>query len=152
MQDSSTDKDKREPNQGQGSWQEPHPRDGHLRTVQAHDLLEIRRALVVLCQPGDVVELRALDVGGKTVAGYFDDHAKLAADATKLSGQAAGIYVVLNQLAPALLARSANRLTIGPQNLTQDKDIIRRRYLPVDIDAKRPSGISATDAEHEAAI
>jgi hypothetical protein len=122
------------------------------RTGQAHDLTEIRRALTVLYQPGDVVELRALDVGGKTVAGYFDDHAKLAESAAKLSGQAAGVYIVLNQLTPALLARSANRLTTGPKNLTQDKDISRRRYLAIDIDANRPSGISATDAEHEAAI
>ena len=44
----------------------------------------------MLFQPGNVVELRALDVSGKTVAGYFDDHAKLAEAAAKLSGQAAG--------------------------------------------------------------
>jgi len=122
------------------------------RTGQAHDLLEIGRALAVLCQPGDIVELRALDVGGKTVGGYFDDHAKLAEAAAKLSGNAAGVYIVLNQPTAALLARSANRLTTGPKNLTQDKDIIRRRYLPADVDAKRPSGISSTDAEHDAAI
>ena len=120
------------------------------RTGQAHDLLEIRRALAVLYQPGDVVELRALDVGGKTVAGYFDDHAKLAEAAAKLSGSAAGVYVVLNEFTPALLARSANRLTTGPKTLTRDTNIIRRRYLPIDIDAKRPSGISSTDAEHDA--
>ena len=131
---------------------EPHPHDGHPRTAQAHDLLEIRRALAVLFSPGVVVEIRALDVGGKTVAGYFDDHIKLAEAAAKLSGSAAGVYLVLNELTPALLARSANRLTIGPKNLTQDKDISRRRYLPIDIDAKRPSGISSTDAEHDAAI
>jgi len=122
------------------------------RTGEARDLPEIRRALTVLYQPGDLVELRALDVGGKTVAGYFDDHSKLAEAAAKLSGSAAGVYVVLNELTPALLARSANRITIGPKNLTQDKDIIRRRYLPIDVDARRPSGISSTDAEHDAAI
>jgi len=86
------------------------------------------------------------------VAGYFDDHSKLAEAAAKLSGNAAGVYVALNTITPALLARSANRLTTGPKNLTQDKDIIRRQYLPIDIDAKRPSGISSTNAEHGAAI
>jgi len=116
------------------------------------DILEIRRALTVLYQSGNIVELRALDVGGKTVAGYFDDHSKLAEAAAKLSGNAAGVYVALNTITPALLARSANRLTTGPKNLTQDKDIIRRQYLPIDIDAKRPSGISSTNAEHGAAI
>ncbi len=122
------------------------------RTGEARDLPEIRRALTVLYQSGNIVELRALDVGGKTVAGYFDDHPKLAEAAAKLSGSAAGVYVVLNELTPALLARSANHITIGPKNLMQDKDIIRRRYLPIDVDAKRPSGISSTDAEHNAAI
>ena len=106
----------------------------------------------MLCQPGDVVELRALDVGGKTVAGYFDDYIKLAEAAAKYSGQAAGVYVVLNTITPALLARSANRITIGPRNLTQDSDILSRRWLPIDIDARRPAGISSTDAEHDGAI
>ncbi len=119
------------------------------RTGEARDLPEIRRALAVLCQPGDVVELRALDVGGKTVAGYFGDHAKLAEAAAKLSGSAAGVYVVLNTITPALLARSANRITIGPRNLTSDGDILSRRWLPIDIDARRPAGISSTNAEHE---
>jgi hypothetical protein len=35
---------------------------------------------------------------------------------------------------------------------TADVDILRRRWFPVDIDAKRPSGVSSTDAEHEAAL
>lgn len=122
------------------------------RTSQAHDLLEIRRALTVLYQPGDVVEVRVLEVAGKTVAGYFDHFGKLAEAAAKLSGQATGVYVVLNQINPDLLARAANRVTVGPKNLTQDADIIRRRYLPIDVDAKRPSGISSTDAEHDAVI
>lgn len=117
-----------------------------------HDLLEIRRALTVLYQPGQVVELRALGVGGRTVAGYFDDHTKLAEAAARLSGNATGVYVVLNEFTPALLARFANRLTTGPKTLTQDSDILLRHYLPVDIDAMRPSGISSTDAEHDAAI
>jgi hypothetical protein len=120
--------------------------------VRPNDLLEIRRALAVLYQPGDVVELRALDVGGKTVAGYFDHFGKLAEAAAKLSGQATGVYAVLNQINPDLLARAANRVTVGPKNLTQDGDVTRRRYLPIDVDAKRPSGISSTDAEHDTAI
>ena len=100
------------------------------RTAQAHDVTEIRRALAVLYQLGDIVELRAPEVGGKTVVvGYFNDHAKLAESAAKLSGQAAGVYAVVNQINADLLARSANRLATGPKNLTQDKDIIRRRCL-----------------------
>ncbi|MBA7653568.1 hypothetical protein ES703_61424 [subsurface metagenome] len=60
-----------------------------MRTGQGHDLPEIGRALTVLCQPSDVVELRVLDVGGRTVAGYFDNPIKLAEAAAKYSGQPA---------------------------------------------------------------
>jgi len=116
------------------------------------DVAEIKRALAVLFTPGDVVELRALDVHNKTHAGYFSDFERLASEAAALSGQAAGVYVVLNRINPDLLARSQNRITIAPRNLTQDSDITLRRWLPVDIDARRPSGISSTDREHAAAI
>ncbi len=122
------------------------------KTPPIADTAEIKRALSVLFTPGDVVELRALDVRGKTHAGYFNDFDRLGNEAAKLSGEAAGVYVVLNRVNPDLLARSQNRITVAPRNLTQDADITARRWLPVDIDARRSSGISSTDQEHEAAI
>jgi hypothetical protein len=124
-----------------------------IKTPPSSDITEIKRAIsMILFQPGDVIELRALNIAGKTHAGYFSDFDKLANAAVRLSGKADGVYVVLNQINPELLARAANRLVIGPKNLTQDRDIIRRRWLPIDIDAKRPAGISSTDIEHEAAM
>ena len=116
------------------------------------DIVEIKRALSILFTPGDVIELRALDINGKTQAGYFSDFDQLAIEATRLSGLAAGIYVVLNQIDRTLLARSQNRIALFPKNLTQDKDITGRRWLPIDIDPNRPSGISSTDQEHAAAL
>jgi hypothetical protein len=38
------------------------------------------------------------------------------------------------------------------ETTTSDADILALRWLPVDLDAKRPAGISSTDGEHEAAI
>src|SRR5690606_18531656 len=35
---------------------------------------------------------------------------------------------------------------------TADGDILRRRWFPVDIDPVRPSGVSSTDAEHQASL
>lgn len=116
------------------------------------DISEIKRALSILFTPGNVVELRALDVNGKTHAGYFNDFGVLANEAARLSGQASGVYVVLNQINRDLLARSQNRITIYPKNLTQDADITKRYWLPIDVDAKRPSGISSTAQEHAVAI
>jgi len=66
---------------------------------------------------------------------------------------AKGIYIILNVVNPDLLARAANRIRPVKQGeSTSDKDILRRRWLKIDLDAERPAGISATDAEHAAAI
>jgi putative DNA primase/helicase len=126
--------------------------DAPMTTATKANVTEIKRAIATLFKPGDVVELRALGVQGRIHAGYFNDFARLAIEAARLSGQATGVYVVLNQIEPALLARSVNRITTNAKDLTQDKYITRRHWLFIDVDAKRPKGISSTDAEHEAAI
>ena len=100
-----------------------------------------------------VLELRALGVtqGRRTAtfSGYFDDYAALARDATTLDRQGAtGIYVTLNPVNPALLARCSNKVRLAEKGGgTKDKDITDRRFLFVDVDADRPSGISATKEE-----
>ena len=65
-----------------------------------------------------------------------------------------GVYVTLNPVNPALLARASNRLrTVGRNDaLTSDADITKRRWLPIDLDPVRPSGISSTDQEHLLAV
>lgn len=127
-------------------------RESVTRTTKS-DIIEIKQALKVFFHPGDTVELRALKVNGKyTHAGYFRDFELLAKEASGLSGQAQGVYIVLNKINPALFARAANRIVIGPENLTRDKDVIKRIWLPIDIDAIRPAGISSSDEEHKLAI
>src|SRR5439155_3437167 len=63
-----------------------------------------------------------------------------------------GVYVTLNPCTPALLARSANRLTERAQQTTSDSDITQRCWLPIDFDPVRPAGISSTATEHDAAV
>lgn len=89
-----------------------------------------------------------------TVSGYFDDPEKLdsaicEADAKYRAG---GVYVVLNEINPALLGRAYNRLKEYAEHTTADAQIIRRRWLPVDLDPVRPSGVSSSDQEHDLAI
>ena len=116
---------------------------------------EIRRAVGVLA-PDRVVEVRAL-ADGATHSGYFDDHERLirAVEALDADPAVAGIYVTLNTVNPGLLARRANRIKmrLGRKDATTaDADILGRRWLPVDIDPVRPSGVSSTDEEHAAAL
>ncbi|MCX6692953.1 MAG: hypothetical protein NT074_00105 [Methanomicrobiales archaeon] len=70
-------------------------------------------------------------------------------------GEFWGIYVTLNPVNSVLLSRRANRVEtrIGKNDsLTADTDIVTRCWLPIDIDPVRPSGVSSSDQEHEAAI
>jgi hypothetical protein len=123
-----------------------------------HDRDEILRTCQALFAPGQVAELRALDAVTRewrrphTVSGYFDDWDKLAAAALDI--RARGIYVTLNPVNPALLARALNRLRDinSGEPATGDGDIVARRWLPIDCDPVRPTGISATDAEHDLAL
>jgi len=117
--------------------------------------------------PGEVVEIRAYGLsktnkawegwagGTGIVYGYFDNPESFAEAATALEkAKAPGIYFTLNPCLPDLLARAANRLkAAGAKTVTtSDKEIAFIRWLPIDLDPKRPSGISSTDDELKKAI
>jgi P4 family phage/plasmid primase-like protien len=116
----------------------------------------IRDTLAVLEGSGQVVEVRALAENG-THSGYFTDYEALARQVEALDCDPAvhGCYVTLNDVNPALVARRANRIKMylsRTDATTGDADILRRRWLPIDIDPVRPSGVSSTDAEHALAM
>lgn len=116
------------------------------------DLDEIARALHLLFREGDVVEMRVPKTERDgTLSGYFSDHGALAKQLAKRNGDIA-VYVTLNPVVPALRARSADRVKSHARITTSDHDIARRAWLLIDCDPRRPSGISATDGEHAAAI
>jgi hypothetical protein len=117
---------------------------------------EIRKTLATLFPSGGVVELRALS-DHSVHSGYFDDFDVLAEKAANLDTlpEVAGVYVTLNEVDPALLSRRANRvkMNLGRKDpTTSDSDVVRRRWLPIDLDPVRPSGVSSTDDEHQAAL
>ena len=119
------------------------------------DIEQARRAARVLAflEPGDVIELRVPGSTKGTVCGYFDFPEKLVIAAAELSGRySANCYFTLNEVRRDLLARSANHVTRYSRHTTKDDEILRRRWLPVDIDPVRPAGISSTASEHDAAI
>jgi hypothetical protein len=119
--------------------------------VQA-DTAEILQTVDFLLLPGSVAELRCPKTAKGTGSGYYDDFAALASKATALSGTVPGVYITLNPVDPDLLARRVNRFEFWAKDTTADENILSRRWLPLDFDPVRPAGISATDAEHEAAL
>jgi hypothetical protein len=112
----------------------------------------LREAITRIAGPGQVVEVRAL-TDQFTHSGYFSNHEALIRSVEPLDadGSVHGIYVTLNVVNPALLSRRANRIKMRlgkKDSTTSDADILRRRWLPIDIDPLRPSGVSSTDEEH----
>ena len=123
-------------------------------TSDSRQVEQIIEALNIFVGVGNVCEIRALGVDGRkgrTDAGYFDNF-EMAARAVLSIRDAKGIYFCMNAVNPALLARAANRIQQYAELTTSDKDIIRRRWLLVDCDPVRPSGISSSDNELNAAL
>lgn len=121
------------------------------------DLAEYLR---ILHEPGVVFEVRIIDCpdrpGGSwksTAAGWFMDADKAAREVERIEKlQPPAVYVSLNPVNPVLLGRSMNRIGAKAKATTKDDDIRRRRWLFIDIDAKRPAGISSTDTELAEAV
>lgn len=120
------------------------------------DPAEIRRAVETFIAPGQVFELRALDcklVGEYrkgTLSGYFDrEHVDELLAAIGRIESAAAVYYTPNPVDPRLHARAENhaRIITDKTPVTSDNDIVRRRWLLIDVDPTRPAGISASDEE-----
>lgn len=117
--------------------------------------VEILSTLKALHQPNDVIELRIIPKSRKcTHVGYFDQHNwELLADyAVKYSELGEAVYITLNPIDPQLISRCANRIETNAKESTTDKHVTKRRWLLIDLDPVRPSGISATDVQVEAAM
>lgn len=113
--------------------------------------------------PGEVVEVRMPKVYGKyaawnhdfakgTVSGYFDQHEAFI-KAVKLADKTnhSGIYFTLQVIDPRLIGRAFNRLKPA-EVTTSDQNVICYRWLPIDLDPVRPSGIASSDSELKTAL
>jgi len=141
-------------------------RDLHSRAGANEPLLppnsspehQVRRFLELLFVPGDIFEVRVPKCADKpgshyrsTTLGYYQ-HAQIAKAVRDImvldaAARAPGIYVTLNPVVPALMARAANRLKDRAEEATADTDVVVRRRMLVDADPVRAKGISSTDRE-----
>ncbi len=117
----------------------------------------IKDAIETLFEKGQVVEIRSLYNNNRcpTKNGFYDDFEALVKVADKMDTEpdVKGIYVVLNSINPDLLARKNNRVDCAKDSTgTGDTNIIKRRWLPIDIDPERLSGISSSDEEHKLSL
>src|SRR5579864_2625900 len=123
------------------------------------DTQEVYRALKLLIEPKGVVEVRALEAslqaGARytdTLAGYFNNARDIIREICTIK-EAKGIYITLQPVHPDILHRSKNKLVQQKKgSSTADKDITGYRWLLIDSDPERITGISSTDAEHELSL
>lgn len=116
--------------------------------------------LQTIHRPDDVFEVRSPDCPDRkngtfksTASGYFDDPSLAVAAVEKLDSLGSpAVYLTLNPVDPKLIARANNRIVFKAKSTTADSEIVHRRWIVIDIDSKRPAGISATDSEVAAAL
>lgn len=80
------------------------------------------------------------------MAGFFDDHTAFCQAVRSLDAAGGNIYFSLQVIDPRLLARAYNRIKQGIAT-TSDNNILAYRWLPIDIDPARPSGVPSSDSE-----
>jgi hypothetical protein len=124
--------------------------------MAAPDVQEIKRAMDLLFDSQQLIELRALKTPYGTVSGYYRDHEKLARDAAKISANPGvpATYITLQALQQTLMPQRDPRLNTYKKNVvvtSGDKDVAVYKWLLVDCDPARPSGVSSTDPEKAAA-
>lgn len=117
---------------------------------QVRPALMIKSALDIIFPQNQVYEVRIPKTKAGTIAGYFNDNARAASVIAGLNGKHQSIYVTMNPVKPELLARNENRAELTHVTTT-DAEIIRRHWFLIDLDPKRPAGISSTDEELAAA-
>ena len=129
--------------------------------ILKHRMLD-QKIFNIFVKPGEVIEVRLLKVWGNspawkgfakgTVAGYFDSFEPFKNAVSKaIQSQQSNVYFTLQVIDPRLIGRAYNRLKQSDLT-TSDNNVRYYRWIPIDIDPVRPSGISASDSELRKAI
>lgn len=108
----------------------------------------IRRWWDIFKAPNHLTEVRI--IGGRAnYSGYFSDVETMLSEIKRCDGlKLGGIYATLNEPVDGLDAREQSGCIVkSPKQMTADKEITARRFILIDFDSERPSGINATDEE-----
>ena len=117
------------------------------------DRNEIEKTIKIIhSDPNAIIEIRAKQKGRKGMAvGYFDSehHRELVEKAYSLSTLNYAVYMSLNDVDPQLISRYNNRIEMNSELSTSDSNILRRKWIIIDLDPIRPAETSTTDRQVE---
>lgn len=107
---------------------------------------ECIKAMEVLGIYDRALEMRMIKTKKGTISGYYENKEKLLRDTSRYDG-VNNIFFTLNVFSEDLLARGKDKLIEYASHTTSDSEITRRELLLIDVDPKRPAGVSSTDEE-----
>ena len=110
----------------------------------------ILSGLSLLHEPDEIIEIRSIDPK-PVISGYFRaDSPAIAKEISRYPNRT--FYQTMNRVKSACYAREQHeRLVERPHETTTDGDIAGYQWLLIDADPVRPSGVSASREEKEAA-
>lgn len=111
---------------------------------------ELINTFSIINPNGEYMEVRILNTNTGTLSGYFNSAENIYNAVRTLDGKY-NIFFTLNELSPEIVARSQNHFTKYAKNTTADSEISRRKWILLDFDPVRPSGISSSEEELKAA-
>ena len=118
------------------------------------DYEETRRAIDLLQAPGKVFEVRVIGTARRKeiLSGYFQDAETLFQKFDTIDLRKRNIYITLGEVREECFSRSqSNCFEMNPAVTTNDNDIIAYRWLFVDLDPVRPTGISSSNEQLQCA-
>ena len=110
---------------------------------------QIRYTFELLKKQEDVIEVRCI-TSRSNYSGYFKNVDNIIKELPRYSN--GNVYFVLNKISDGCYSREQHEVFVEKaKNTTSDGDISLREWLLIDVDPKRPSGVSSTDEEKNSA-
>ena len=113
---------------------------------------ELRKAIEQLAPTNSLFEVRIIGKKVKSISGYFRDADTLLKELEKVDLRNTNVYITLGHLDPSIFSRDQSEHFVAGANTTSDNDVKGYRWLFIDMDPVRPSGISSSDEELQAAF
>ena len=110
---------------------------------------EVRKAIEQLYPGGELFEVRIIssDKKKKPASGYFKSADDLLKAFNIYDLRNTNVYISLHQIQTALFSRQQSNRFVAGANTTNDFEISGYKWLFVDLDPERPSGISSSNEE-----
>ncbi len=115
------------------------------------DRINSIRATFDIFKQSGVIEVRSMNSRNKTFSGYYKDRERLFNDL--MSNDDKTWYFVMNDIDDACYSREqCEKILPYAKQTTKDKEIKKIRWILIDSDPVRPTGVSSTDAEKKKAL